>query len=96
MSVVTDIGTMIMRTPDIRGGRPHLAGTSVSVQRIAVWYQLGVRPEDIPERIGHLTSAQVFAALAYYFANREEIDADIAAEDAEDDRLDAKDAPDSR
>lgn len=96
MSVVTDIGTMIMRTPDIRGGRPHLAGTSVSVQRIAVWYQLGVRPEDIPERIGHLTSAQVFAALAYYFANREEIDADIAAEDAEDDRLDAKDATDSR
>ena len=56
-SIGTDIGTMIVRTPHIRGGRPHLAGTSVSVRRIAMWYQLGVRPEDIPGRIGHLTPA---------------------------------------
>ena len=90
MSAVTDIGTLITRTPGLRGGRPHIAGTGVSVQRIATWYQLGVRPEDIPARIGHLTQAQVFAALAYYFANREEIDADIAEEEAEADYLQAK------
>lgn len=90
MAVVTDIGTMIVRTPGIRGGRPHVAGTGVSVQRIAVWYRLGIRPEDIPERIGHLTPAQVFAALAYYFANQQEVDADIALEEAEADRLEAR------
>jgi uncharacterized protein (DUF433 family) len=90
MPTVTDIGTMIMRTPGIRSGRPHLAGMSVSVQRIATWYQLGVRPEDIAERIGHLSSAQVFAALAYYFANREVIDDDIALEETEADHLEAQ------
>lgn len=41
-------------------------------------------------RIGHLTPAQVFAALAYYFANRGEIDADIAGEETEADRLEAE------
>jgi hypothetical protein len=30
----------------------------------------------------HLTLAQVHAALAYYYANRDEIDDDIAAEEA--------------
>lgn len=96
MAAVTNIGTMITRTPGVRSGRPHIAGTSVSVQRIATWYQMGVRPEDIPARIGHLTSAQVFAALAYYFANRDEIDADIAQEEAQADRLEAQYVSDGR
>ena len=30
----------------------------------------------------HLTLAQIHAALTYYHANRDEIDSDIAAEDA--------------
>ena len=33
------------------------------------------------------TLAQVYAALAYYHANREAIDAEIAADEAEADRL---------
>lgn len=82
MSISTDIGTLITRTPGLRGGRPHIAGTGVSVQRIATWYRLGVRPEEIAGRIGHITDAQVLAALAYYFANRAEIDAEDAEEDA--------------
>jgi len=35
----------------------------------------------------HLTLAQVFAALTYYQANREGIEADIVAEEAEADQL---------
>ncbi|MEH1855574.1 MAG: hypothetical protein V7L11_28805 [Nostoc sp.] len=31
--------------------------------------------------------SQVYAALAYYHANRDQIDADIAAEEAEGDKL---------
>jgi hypothetical protein len=31
----------------------------------------------------HLSLAQVYAALTYYHANRDEIEADIVAEDAE-------------
>jgi 23S rRNA G2069 N7-methylase RlmK/C1962 C5-methylase RlmI len=42
---------------------------------------------NIADKFGHLTPAQVYAALAYYHANREEIEADIAAEEAEAERL---------
>jgi uncharacterized protein (DUF433 family) len=29
--VITDIGTLIVRSPDIRGGQPRIAGTGVTV-----------------------------------------------------------------
>ena len=45
--------------------------------------------EEIADRIGHLTLTQVYTALTYYHANGEEIDADIAAEEAEGDRIEA-------
>ncbi len=82
MSAVTDIGTLIVRSPDIRGNRPRIAGTGVTVRRIVSWYQLGMSPEEIVAEIPHLNLAQVYAALTYYHANREEIDDDLAAEDA--------------
>lgn len=87
MSQLTDIGKLIVRSDDIRGGRPRLAGTGVTVQRIVGWYKLGLSPEEISERVGHLSLAQVHAALAYYHANQEEVEADMAAEEAETRRL---------
>ena len=87
MAVVTDIGTLIIRTPEIRGGRPHIAGTGVTVRRIVGWYKQGLNPQQIADKFGHLSLAQVHAALAYYYANQEEIEADIAAEEAEAERL---------
>ncbi|MEG4350623.1 DUF433 domain-containing protein [Microcoleus sp. LAD1_D3] len=89
MSTITDIGTLISRQPDIHGGCPIIAGTGVTVRRIAIWYKQGLSPEEIVDRIGHLTLTQVYAALTYYHANREEIDADIAAEAAEGERIEA-------
>ena len=87
MATITDIGSLIVRTPEIRGGRPRVVGTGVTVRRIVGWYKLGLPPEEIADRIGHLSLAQVHAALAYFHANREEIEADIAAEEIEADRL---------
>jgi len=83
MHASTDIGTLIICSPDVRGGRPRIAGTGVTVQRVVGWYKLGLSPEEIADRIGHLTLAQVYAALTYYHANREEIEAALAAEGAE-------------
>ena len=76
-----DIGTLIVRTA-IRGGHPRIAGTGVTVQRIVGWYKLGLNPEEIVTEIPHLTLAQVYAALAYYHANRDKIEQDIAKEEA--------------
>jgi uncharacterized protein (DUF433 family) len=87
MQTITDIGTLIVRTPDTCGNRPRIVGTRVSVQRIAAWYKMGLNAEEIANRIGHLTLAQVYAALAYYHANKDEIEAYLAAEAAEYNRL---------
>jgi uncharacterized protein (DUF433 family) len=81
METTTDIGRLIVRDPKIRGGRPILAGTGVTVRRIAVWYKLGLTPEEIADNFGHLSLSQVYAGLAYYHANRKEIEADLAAEE---------------
>jgi uncharacterized protein (DUF433 family) len=87
MKVAVDIGTLIVRTANICGGRPRIAGTGVSVRRIVGWYKLGLSPEEIADEYGHLNLAQVHAALAYYHANRDEIEADLSAEEAEAERL---------
>lgn len=80
MQTSTEIGSLISRRPDIRGGRPCIAGTGVSVRRIALWHNMGLIPEEIARKFGHLSLAQVHAALAYYYANKAEIDADLEAE----------------
>ena len=80
MATVTEIGSLISRHPDIRGGRPCIAGTGVSVRRIAQWHNMGLIPEEIARKLGHLSLAQVHAALAYYHANQAEIDADLETE----------------
>jgi len=82
MPSTIDIGSLIERSPAIRGGRPCIAGTGVTVRRIAQWHNFGLVPEEIAAKIEHLSLAQVHAALAYYHANREEIDQDLAAEQA--------------
>src|SRR6266849_2288714 len=82
MPTTVDIGTLIERSPEIRKGRSRIAGTGVTVMRIAWWSNLGLTPEEIVGKFDHLTLAQIHAALAYYHANREEIDADIADEEA--------------
>ena len=77
-----EIGSLIDRDPKIRGGRPKIAGTGLTVSRIAGWYKLGMTPDEIALEYPHLTLAQVHAALAYYHVNRDEIETDIAAEEA--------------
>ena len=83
MTTRTDIGSLIVWSEDVRGGRPRIAGTGVTVRRIVGWYKLGLTPEEIADRVGHLSLSHVHAALAYYHANYDEIEADIATGDAE-------------
>ena len=87
LPTAVDIGTLITRTGEVRGGRPRIAGTGVTVRRIVTWYKQGLTPEQIADEIEHLSLAQVHAALAYYHANRDEIETDLAEEEAEVKRL---------
>lgn len=81
------INSMIQCAPDVREGKPHLVGTGITVHRIVRWYKQGLTPEQIADEYPHLTLAQVFAALSHYHANQAEIEAELAAEDAEIARL---------
>jgi uncharacterized protein (DUF433 family) len=78
-----DIGSLICRDPQIRGGRPCIAGTGISVRRIAVWHNMGLIPEEIMRNFGYISLAQVHAALAYYYANKTAVDRDLEAEERE-------------
>jgi len=87
MPTTVEISALIERRSDLHSGRPLLAGTGVSVQRVVGWYKLGLSAEEIAANFGHVSLAQVHAALAYYHANREEIEDYLAAEEAEAKRL---------
>src|SRR3972149_5101583 len=87
MSTVCDIGQLISCDPQFRQGKPCIAGTGVSVRRIVGWYKMGLSPEEIADKYGHLSLAQVHAALTYYHANYEEMERDIQAEEEEEQRL---------
>ena len=91
MATATNIGTLIEQTPDVCGGRPRIAGTGVSVRRIAIWSQQGLSPEEIADEIESVTLPQVYAALTYYYANQLQMDEEISAERIEAQRLQQQD-----
>ena len=78
---------MLVATPGTCGGRLRINGTRISVQQVAAQFKRGLSAEDIEQTYEHLSLGQVFAALAYYLANREEVDAALAEEDALYDQL---------
>ncbi len=83
MSTATNIGTLVTCSSKIGNGRPMIRGTKTSVRRVVVLYKQDASAEEIARRISHLSLAQVYAALAYYHANRDQIEADLTEEEAE-------------
>jgi uncharacterized protein (DUF433 family) len=67
---------------DVCGGRVRIDGTRITVHRIATLYRQGLGAEEIAQTYPHLSLSQVYAALAYYHANRREIEFELAAADA--------------
>lgn len=58
---------------------PCVAGTRLRVQDIAARYQFGDSMNELVENFPPHTHAEIFAALAYYFDHKEELDEIIAA-----------------
>ena len=83
MTMSTEISSLLVSSPDVCRGRPRIDGTHVTVHQLAVLYKQGYDPEHIAEQFPNITLAQVYAALAYYHANYEEVEADLAAERVE-------------
>ncbi len=73
----------IVATPDTCGGKPRIAGSRIRVKDIVIWHvRQGMTPAEIVSKWPHLTLAAVYAALAYYHDHREELNAEIVADQA--------------
>ena len=68
----------IVSTPGTCGGRPRIDGHRITVEDVAIWHErMGMSPDEIVSSYPTITLSDVHAALAYYYENRERIDADI-------------------
>src|SRR3954453_21914777 len=68
----------IVSTPGTCGGRPRIDGHRITVEDVAIWHERqGMSPDEIASAYPSLTLSDVHAALAYYYENRDRIDADI-------------------
>lgn len=72
----------IESVPGKCGGKPCIKGTRIRVWDIYVASELaGKTPAEILEDYPHINIADVHAALAYYWDNRQAIDAQMKAAD---------------
>lgn len=67
----------IEKTEGIRGGKARIVGTRIAVSDVVIWH---FRQGESLDEIGvtyDLPLAAVYAALAYYFDHKDEIDGEI-------------------
>ena len=91
MKIVESIN-LIWRRPGCRGGRATLIGRGLKVKFIVSAYldeEHCPSPETIAQRYS-ATLSQVYAALAYYYENKSEIDQELAADRRFNELLDAQ------
>ena len=72
----------VAKTPGVCGGRARVEGTRIRVYNVVFLHKEGDSDEKIREAYPALTPAQIHAALAYYYDNREEIDAELSEDEA--------------
>jgi uncharacterized protein (DUF433 family) len=69
-------------SPDVAGGKPRITGRRITVQDIVIWHERMGKSADEIATEHNLSLADVYAALTYYFDNRQEIDQSILAANA--------------
>ena len=76
--VIKTLDEHIETTPNVMRGKPRIVGHRISVQDIAIWHEkMGQTAGQIAGDY-HLSIADVYAALAYYYDHRTEIDLSIS------------------
>lgn len=81
---MTDVLQQHIKIVEKRAGpRACIAGTRIRVQDIVMWHErAGWSVDEIVDQYPHLTKADVHAALAYYWDHYDEIEREIAEDDA--------------
>jgi uncharacterized protein (DUF433 family) len=77
------IAEHIVSTTDTCGGAPRIAGSRIRVKDVVIWHiHHGMSLDEIITKWPHLTHAGVHAALAYYYDRKDQIEAEIEADEA--------------
>ena len=79
MNAVQSIN-LIAINPKVRRGRPHIVGTTVTVQDVAIAHLYHRQSADGIADWYALTLPQVYAALSYYYDHKTEIDEQLRAQ----------------
>lgn len=65
------------------GPKARIVGSRIRVQDVVIWHEkLGMSIDEILDQFPTITAADVHAALAYYWDNREAIEAKMRADEA--------------
>lgn len=69
----------VVSDPEVRGGRPVIAGTTLRISDLAAYHTwAGLTPEQLAVQFD-LDLARIHAALAYYYQHKAAVDAEIRA-----------------
>jgi uncharacterized protein (DUF433 family) len=72
----------VTKTAGVCGGKACLDNTRIRVNNVVFLHKEGADDERIRQAYPDLTPAQIHAALAYYYDNRDEIESELAADAA--------------
>jgi len=68
----------IVSQKDLCGGSPVIRGSKFPVRSVVNYVlRQGLSPEELVKEFSHLTLAQIYDALSYYYDHKESIDNDL-------------------
>lgn len=68
----------IVSKKDLCGGSPVIRGTKFPVRSVVNYVlRQGISPEELVREFTHLTLAQVYDALSYYYDHKETVEQDL-------------------
>ncbi|MBI5215517.1 MAG: DUF433 domain-containing protein [Ignavibacteriae bacterium] len=76
------VNNHIETTPGICGGKPRIAGHRITVENIVIWHdRLRMTADEIADDY-NISLSDIYAAMAYYYDHKPEIDASMARGEA--------------
>jgi uncharacterized protein (DUF433 family) len=80
----------VVKKPDYCGGKAAIGATRVRVNNVVFLHKEGKTIDEIAEQYPDLIYAQIYAALAYYHDHKDEIEAELAADEGADERYECR------
>jgi len=82
----------IVKEPGYCGGKAAIDNTRVRVNNVVFFHKDGKTPQEILVEYPDLSLAQVHAALTYYYDHKDEIEAELAADEGWEERFERRKA----